>query len=97
MTYATIAERQVFISGLRKLADFLEGNPEVPAPLYTDVLVFPPHDSHAQDRSEIDMIASLIGSRIEISPVSRHYQTSRQFGPVAYRAVAIPSDEDKEQ
>jgi hypothetical protein len=93
MTYANAIDRQALISGFRELADFLESNPEVPAPKYTDVLVFPPHASDADNRSEIDVIASRIGSGIEISSAHRHYVTSRQFGPVGYRAVAIPSGE----
>jgi hypothetical protein len=97
MTYANATERQALISGLRELTDFLESNPEVPAPKYTDVLVFPPHASDTEDRNEIDVIASRIGSRIEISSTHHHYVTSRQFGPVGYRAVAIPSNENKEQ
>ena len=96
MTYANPTERQALISGLRELAGFLEDHPEVPAPAYTDVLVFPPHASDTENRSEIDMIASLIGSGIEISCYRRHYTTSRQFGPVGYRAVAIPADETRE-
>jgi hypothetical protein len=97
MTYADPIERQAFICGLRELADFLENNPDVPAPKYSDVLVFPPHHSDPEDRSEIDMIASLIGSGIEISSFRHHYMTSRLFGPVGYRAVAIPSDESEEK
>ena len=97
MTYASPPQRQALISGLRALAEFLESNPDVPAPEYTDVLVFPPHASHTENQSEIDMIASLIGSGTEISPVRRHYATSRQFGPVGYRAVAIPADVTGEQ
>lgn len=97
MTYANEIERQALIDGLHELAYFLESNPEVPAPKYTDVLVFPPHTSDTGNRSEIDAIASRIGSGIEISSTHRHYVTSRQFGPVGYRAVAIPSDENKEQ
>jgi hypothetical protein len=97
MTYANATQRQALISGLRELADFLENNPEVPAPTFTDMLVFPPHVSHAENRAEIDVIASRIGSGIEISATRRHYVTSRQFGPVTYRAVAIPSDNNREQ
>ena len=85
------------ITGLRALAGFLEDNPEVPAPEYADVLVFPPHASDTENQSEIDKIASLIGAGTEISPFRRHYTTSRQFGPVGYRAVAIPADETGEQ
>jgi len=48
MTYASPPQRQALISGLRALADFLESNPDVPAPEYTDVLVFPPSASDAE-------------------------------------------------
>jgi hypothetical protein len=98
VTYANSAGRQALISGFRALADFLERNPEVPAPKYTDVHVFPPDDlPDAEQQHEVDIIASRIGSGIEITAYRHHYQTSRQFGPVAYRAVAIPSDARKEQ
>ncbi len=97
MTYANATERQALISGLRELAGFLETNPDVPAPAYADILVFPPHDSDTENQIEIDIIASLIGSGTEISRFRRHYTTSRRFGPVGYRAVAIPADENKEQ
>ena len=98
MTYASITERQALIAGLRALADFLERNPDVPAPKYTDILVFPPHDApDSERRREVDVIASRIDSGIEISPYRRHYTTSRRFGPVEYKAVAIPSDADGEK
>jgi hypothetical protein len=99
VTYANPTERQAIISGLRALADFLERTPDVPAPKYTDVLVFPPDDMpDTGKRREVDVIASHIGSGIEITSYLHHYQTSRQFGPVAYRAVAIPDDaHNKEQ
>jgi hypothetical protein len=98
MTYASPAERRVLISGLRELADFLERSPDVPAPKYTDVLVFPPDDMPGTAKQhEVDVIASRIGSGTEITSYARHYQTSRRFGSVEYRAVAIPSDADKEQ
>ena len=95
-TYANPIQRQELITGLRALADFLESNPEVPAPTFTDMLVFPPHANDSENRQEIDTIASRIGAGTEISPVRRHYATSRRFGPVEYRAVAIPADETEE-
>ncbi len=96
MTYANTTERQALISGLRELAVFLESNPDVPAPAYTDVLVFPPSASDTGKRREIDIIGSRIGSATETASSHRHYQTSRRFGPVEYRAVSIPADENKE-
>jgi hypothetical protein len=97
MTYANANERQALISGLRELASFLEGNPDAPAPAYTDLLVFPPGTSDDEKKREIDVIASLIGSGTMTISSYRHYQTSRRFGPVEYRAVAIPANENKEQ
>ena len=97
MTYANATERQALIGGLRELADFLESNPDIPAPAYTDVIVFPPFASDARKRREIDTIASRIGSVTGTYSSYRHYQTSRRFGPVEYRAVAIPADENKDQ
>jgi hypothetical protein len=97
MTYANATERQALISGLRELTDFLESDPDVPAPIYTDFLVFPPCASDDEKRREVDAIASLIGTGTETSSSHRHCQTSRRFGPVEYRTVAIPADETKEQ
>jgi hypothetical protein len=96
MTYANSTERAALVSGLRALADFMERNPDVPAPKYTDVYVFPPDDMPERGRRrEVDVIASRIGSGIEITSYCHHYQTSRLFGPVAYRAVSIPDDASK--
>jgi len=96
MTYANPIQRQELITGLRALADFLESNPEVPAPPFTDMLIFPPHTDDSENRREIDIIASRIGAGTELSYSGRHYLASRRFGPVEYRAVAIPPDETKE-
>jgi hypothetical protein len=97
MTYANATERQALISGLRELAGSLEGNPDVPAPAYADLLVFPPGVSDDEKKREIDVIASLIGSGADPFSSYRHYQTSCRFGSVEYRAAAIPANENKEQ
>jgi len=94
MTYSDPGQRDRFIAGLLDLAVFLEANPDVPAPLNTDVLVFPPSGSDAERRTEIDGIAARIGA--EPQTVCSHYIASRRFGPVEYRAVAIPHDNDPE-
>jgi len=94
MTYANAAERQALIYGLRELASFLQENADVPAPQYTDVLVFPQHaDSDAEQRREIDVIAAQVNARPR-EAVSGHYTVSRFFGPVEYRAVAIDHTAD---
>lgn len=96
MSYADTTERQAFIAGLRELAEFLETSPDVPAPEYgTDVLVFPPSVSYSDKKREVDVIASRIGSETMTSR-GGHYSASRRFGPVGYRAVAIPDGETTE-
>jgi hypothetical protein len=96
MSYADTTERQAFIAGLRELAEFLETSPDVPAPEYgTDVLVFPPFVSDEEKRREVDLIASRIGSET-VTSRGGHYSASLRFGPVEYRAIAIPASETTE-
>ena len=89
--YANDEERVRLIAGLRDLADFLDQNPEVPAPWGADMLVFPTEASDAEMFAEIDTIAEMIGSTASDADSPRgHYSAVRNFGPVQYRAVAIP-------
>lgn len=89
--YASSEERIRIIAGLRELAEFLERNPEVPAPRRADVMVFPVHGSDAEMFAEIDVIARRIGATASDADSPRgHYSAVRDFGPVQYRAVAIP-------
>lgn len=89
--YANSAGRGRLIAGLRELADFLDQNPDVPAPWRTDVLVFPPDGSDAEMFAAIDVIAEQIGTTAsDADSPSGHYSAVREFGPVRYRAVAIP-------
>ena len=89
--YANDEERVRLIAGLRDLAKFLDQNPEVPAPWGTDILVFPIEASDAEMFAEIDTIAELVGSTASDADSPRgHYSAVRNFGPVQYRAIAIP-------
>jgi hypothetical protein len=89
--YANDEERVRLIAGLRDLADFLNQNSGVPVPRGTDVLVFPAKAGDAEMFAEIDTIAEMIGSTASDADSPRgHYSTVRNFGPVQYRAVAIP-------
>ena len=90
--YANSEERGRLIAGLRELAEFLDQNPQVPAPRSTDLLVFPPNGSDAEMFAEIDAIARRIGAVASDADSPRgHYSAAREFGPVQYRAVAIPN------
>jgi hypothetical protein len=89
--YEDDQERARLIAGLRDLAEFLSRNPQVPAPRYTDLLVFPPRGSDAEMFAEVDAIAGQIGvTASQNDTPDGHYIACRYFGPVQYRAVAIP-------
>jgi hypothetical protein len=90
--YADSGERAALIAGLRELAEFLDRDPQVPAPRYTDLLVFPPAGSDAEMFAEIDVIAGQVGVTAgDADSPAGHYSAVRCFGPVQYRAVAIPN------
>ncbi len=93
MTYADTMQRAALIDGLRALADYLESNPEVPTPTYADVFTFPPDGDWAVMRAEIDAIATRLGVTGR-ETAGGHYVATRSFGPVEYRAVAIPRNND---
>jgi len=89
MTYADTNERAALIDGLRALADFLESSPQVPAPIHADVFTFPPDGDWGAMCAEIDTIASGLGVTGHTAS-GGHYIAVRYFGPIQYRAVAIP-------
>ena len=98
MTYANAIERSNLISGLRALADFLEGRPEAPTPRWADVMVFPSSSTNEKNREEVDDIALRIGAAIEDRIADGgHYTASLSFGPVTYHAVAIDLKEEVER
>jgi hypothetical protein len=94
VSYANADERGRLIAGLRALAAFLQGHPDVPAPRWAYVYVFPSHGAYEEMRAEIDQIAARIGAAATGNAAYGHYVASRHFGPVQYRAVAISRHPD---
>lgn len=92
MTYADSTQRTALIAGLRELADYLESNPEVPAPHYSDVLTFPAKGDWSEMCAEIDATAARLG--VTTHENGGHYVAARTFGSIEYRAVAIPPKND---
>jgi hypothetical protein len=83
-------ERSLLIGGLRALARYLEDNPDVSAPRWTDMIVFPPDGTDDEMRAEIDRIAARIGTQPEDRTAERgHYMASRGFGPAGLRRVPV--------
>lgn len=96
--YADDKQRIRLIAGLRDLADYLEQNLRVPVPPRADILVFPAEASDAEMFAEIDTIAEMIGSTAsDTDSPHGHYSAVRNFGPVQYRAVAIPHSARKSE
>ena len=96
MSYCPNPEHRArLVTGLRALAEFIESRPDVPAPWSAGVMVFPPGGSDTEKRAKIDAIASRIGTEGHFTH-GGHYSASRWFGPVEYRAVAIPHDNDND-
>jgi hypothetical protein len=96
--HANSEERGRLIAGLRRLADFLSQNPDVPVPRYVEVIVFPSPASNAEMFAEIDAVAEQIGATAsDAGSPAGHYSAARDFGPVRYRAVAIPADDENDE
>jgi len=89
MTYADSTERTAFTSGLRGLADYLESNPEIPAPIYSTVYVFPSDGGWPGMCADVEVTAARMGVACGLT-IGGHYVATRDFGPVEYRVVAIP-------
>lgn len=96
MNDADSTVRAAIISGFRALADYLESNPEVPAPTYPAVHIFPVADDWPQMCAEIDATAVRLGVNAHLTG-GGHYVAARFFGPVEYQAVAIPRKNDDER
>jgi hypothetical protein len=94
--YANRAERLRLIAGLLALAKFLKENEEVPTPKHIDVMIFPHKSNDDADRCEVDRIAALVGVTTQTSAAS-HYVASCTFGPIEYRAIAIPASPQEAQ
>src|SRR5487761_1769678 len=71
------------INGLRVLADYLESNPEVPAPAYPVVHTLPAVGEWPQMCAEIDATAARLGVNAHLTG-GGHYVAVRFFGPVEY-------------
>lgn len=88
------AGRAAFTAGLRELADYLDANPDVPAPYWAKATFFP-GGSDADQIAEVDRVATHLG----VEPSWRcgtQYVVSRSFGPITFEAVVITEAERQE-
>ena len=89
----TADPRAAFISGLRDLADWFEANPDVPTGRYPYLAYtyFPEGDDDAE-LAEVARVAALIGEDIQTNAKADRHFVEKQFGPVAYQALAISAN-----
>ncbi|MFI0418313.1 hypothetical protein [Spongiactinospora sp. 9N601] len=78
--------RRQLISGLRRLAYFLEVHRDIPAPRSVDVIAFLDAQPGAPAFAQLEQVAALLESAVE------HGCVAKDFGAVTYRAIA-PKEE----
>lgn len=88
-SHSDFTERAALIGGFRALADYLESNPEIPVSAYPVVYAFPADGEWAHMCAVIDAVAARLGVAARRT-IGGHHVAVRFFGPVEYRAVAIP-------
>lgn len=83
-------DRAEFIAALRDLADFLDRNPVVPVPLFGDRITLCADSFDNGGKAQVDHLARFLGETItDDTADGGHYLATREFGPLAYEAVAI--------
>ncbi|MBN6056409.1 hypothetical protein JYK22_31060, partial [Nonomuraea sp. RK-328] len=85
-------DRTAIVTGLRRLADFLDAHPDIPVSATAPLYHFTRGGSDADQRAEIDQIAVRLGSPVEDETEYGHYTTAISFGPIEYRAIAITAE-----
>ncbi|WP_424536688.1 hypothetical protein ACOZ38_45065 [Sphaerisporangium viridialbum] len=83
-------DRLAVINGLRDLADFLDTNPDVPAPWGPISIYFYPLGTDEEIRAQVDHVARLLGSDVDADELAvDHYSTGITFGIAEYKAVGL--------
>jgi len=86
--YAAAPEgRAATIAGLRQLADWLEGHPDVPVPLDVDVLLHTSAEDDYNGRQAVRKIAAAMGRPMTVKRTA--YEAAVSFGPVRFRVVHV--------
>jgi hypothetical protein len=84
-------DRQQFVTGLRQLADYLAGHPDIPVPLYGTTINLNLDGADHGGREQVNAIAQLMDTPVlDNTGEYGHYTTEKSFGDITYRAAAIP-------
>jgi hypothetical protein len=92
-TFPGQAPRADIITGLRRLADYLDTHAEIPvAPYGWDLLVSTHTSDDPGGKAEIDRIAALLDVPVrDETDAGGHCNATRAFGPITYTAFHIPA------
>jgi hypothetical protein len=85
-------DRAAIVTGLRHLADFLDAHPDIPVSATAPLYHFTRNGNDADQRAEIEQIATRLGTPIKDDTDYGHCTTAISFGPIEYRAVAITTE-----
>ena len=91
MSFTTTPDaRQVFITGLRDLADYLDRHPAVAIPAHGTEILLSAASADDCGCAQVDRFARQLGVPVENDlAFDGHYRAARSFGPVGYRMTAI--------
>ncbi|GID26820.1 hypothetical protein [Paractinoplanes brasiliensis] len=95
MTTTPNDRRQALADGLRALADFLQEHPDLPASTGQEIHHCVGGRDDAEGITNLTTIAELLGGSVTatgggpLTEATTHFQVSRSFGPVHYRATYI--------
>ncbi|MCI3243167.1 hypothetical protein [Streptomyces spinosisporus] len=82
-------DRAAFLAGLRELVDFLTANPAVVVPHRASIAVLVDAPDSATRREGVESVAAPLGVPTE-DLGQGYFDARREFGPIAYVAVAVP-------
>jgi hypothetical protein len=84
--------RTEFVAGLRSLADRLAGNPEIPIPRNSIKMLVFASGTDEEKYAQVDYASKILTAPVTDETAKEgHYLVTRDFGPVRYEFIAIPS------
>ncbi|WP_329138167.1 hypothetical protein [Streptomyces sp. NBC_00670] len=85
-------DRAAFLAGLRELIDFLTANSAVVVPRHASIVVLVDACDSDGRREGVESVAAPLGVPTE-DLGQGYFNARREFGPIAYVAVATPAKE----
>lgn len=87
--FADKDKRRAFVAGLRELADFLDANPDVPAPRFSSEISVHLYGTDEQKVTAIVECARLMGVEPTLESDGHHLLARLSFGHVVYQVIGL--------